>query len=118
MDTAFVLMALSETQFIDGLASVTEKQQWQGIRSKALDYLRSQQRADGSYQVLSLDKLYVSAYVLNALSKNVGIKPELTPNIVALVNFLERVQINPGQWSSHSQGLFLDALVSEVLAAV
>lgn len=115
LDTAFVLMALSETQFIDGLASVTEKQQWQGIRSKALDYLRSQQRADGSYQVLSLDKLYVSAYVLNALSKNVGIKPELTPNIVALVNFLERVQINPGQWSSHSQGLFLDALVSEAL---
>lgn len=115
LDTAYVLIALAETGFIDGLSAEAEKQQWQTIRAKALDYLKTQQQADGSYQVLSVDKLYVSAYVLSALTKGVGLKPDLAPSIKNLVNYLEHSQITPGQWSSHSQGLFLDALVAEAL---
>lgn len=115
LDTAFILIALAETGFIDGLVSTAEKQHWQIIQSKALDYLKTQQRADGSYQTISLDKLYVSAYVLNALTQGVMVRTDLAPTIKGLVSYLEHSQISPGQWSSHSQGLFLDALVAEAL---
>lgn len=115
LDTAFVLIALSESNFINSLSVSTEKQQWQIIQARALDYLKTQQRTDGSYQVLSLDKLYVSAYVLTALAKNVAVKSDITPNIVALVSFLESAQINLGRWSNNPQGLFIDALVAEAL---
>lgn len=115
LDTAFVLLALSETQFIQNLLSATEKQQWLDIQYKALGYLKSQQRSDGSYQVLSLDKLYVSAYVLNALSKNIPARADITPNVINLVNYLEQAKIAPAQWSTGTQGLFIDALVAEAL---
>lgn len=115
LDTAFVLLALSETQFIENLASASEKQQWLDIQYRALGYLKSQQRSDGSYQVLSLDKLYVSAYVLNALSRNIPVRSDITQNVIVLVNYLEQAKIAPAQWSSSSQGLFIDALVAEAL---
>lgn len=119
LDTAFVLLALTETGYVNNL-SVAEQQAWQTSISKALSYLSTQQRTKpedekGSYQVVSLDKLYVSSYVLSAISGHIQTNPQITANVQKLVTFLKDKQISTGKWSKHPQGLFIDALVAESL---
>lgn len=119
LDTAFVLLALTETGYVNNL-SVAEQQAWQTSISKALSYLSTQQRTKpedekGSYQVVSLDKLYVSSYVLSAISGHIQANPQITANVQKLVTFLKDKQISTGKWSKHPQGLFIDALVAESL---
>lgn len=114
LDTAFVLLALSETGYLTTLPAV-EQQIWQGVINPALIYLHNQQQTDGSYQVVSLDNLYVSSYVLSALTGYANQQPTVVGNIQKLVAFLKDKQISTGQWSTHPQGLFIDALVAESL---
>lgn len=71
LDTAWVLLALKQINFSD-----TKK------ISKALDYLASQQRATGAFQVVSLDEYYVTAYALTALTDYLKAYPQY--NAVAL----------------------------------
>lgn len=115
LDTAYVLLALNHTNFISQLSSSTEMSRWSNAVQQALSYLIAQQRTNGSYQVLSLDQLYVSAYVLSALTPHVAQQSHLIPVIQRLVDFLNAAQVAPAQWSQHSQGLFIDALVAEAL---
>lgn len=114
LDTAFVLLALHETQFIQQLTTQPEKQIWQDIIRRAVAYLRNQQRSNGSYQVYSLDQVYVSAYVLTALTPLVR-DHAVSDTINRLVQFLQSAQVQPAQWTTHPRGLFIDALVAESL---
>lgn len=115
LDTAYVLLALADTQLISQLSSTTEIARWNTAIQQAVQYLLSQQQANGSYQVVSLDQLYVSAYVLSALTAYATTYAQTTPSILRLVAFLQAAQIAPAQWSQHAQGLLIDALVAESL---
>lgn len=115
LDTAYVLLALADTQLISQLSSTTEIARWNTAIQQAVQYLLSQQQANGSYQVVSVDQLYVSAYVLSALTAYATTYAQTTPSILRLVTFLQAAQLAPAQWSNHPQGLFIDALVAESL---
>lgn len=104
LDTAWVLLALKQINFSD-----TKK------ISKALDYLASQQRATGAFQVVSLDEYYVTAYALTALTDYLKAYPQYNAVALKAVNFLESKQLSPGTWTENSEQLFLDALLNEAL---
>lgn len=109
LDTAFVLLALSETNFL-GRLEASEKKIWESIIVEALNYLVKQQQTDGSFQVVSLDKLYVSSYVLSAITTYIGDYPALAQHAQRTVTFLSSKQVEAGKWSNQ---LFIDALVAE-----
>lgn len=104
LDTAWVLLALKQINFSD-----TKK------ISKALDYLASQQRATGAFQVVSLDEYYVTAYALTALTDYLKAYPQYNTVALKTVNFLESKQLSAGTWTENSEQLFLDALLNEAL---
>ncbi len=114
LDTAMVLLSIEESQVVSTLGEA-DAERWKSILQQATQYLLSQQRASGAFEVNSMDRLYVSAYVLQALTPRVASAPQLVGPVTALVNFLQAAQIVPGQWSSSAQGLFLDAMVAEAL---
>ncbi|MBC9229256.1 carboxypeptidase regulatory-like domain-containing protein [bacterium SPL81] len=104
LDTAWVLLALKQVNLSD-----TNK------ISKALDYLASQQRATGAFQVVSLDEYYVTAYALNALTDYLKTYPQYNSVALRTVNYLESKQLSAGTWTNDSEQLFLDALLNEAL---
>lgn len=104
LDTAWVLLALKQINFSD-----TKK------ISKALDYLASQQKVTGAFQVVSLDEYYVTAYALTALTDYLKAYPQYNAVALKTVNFLESKQLSPGNWTENSEQLFLDALLNEAL---
>jgi hypothetical protein len=115
LDTAYFLLAVHDTDLFNHLSSETEKVRWNTAIAKSLNYLQTQQRTNGSYQVLSVDQLYVSAYVLNAITPYISQYPMWVSTAKSLIDFLQNSQIAPAQWSNHPQGLFIDALVAEAL---
>lgn len=104
LDTAWVLLAQTQLQSTNNIAT-----------AQALSYLINQQRVDGSFQVVSLDNLYVTAYVLNALTQHAKAYPAINASLLKTISFLESKQISAGQWTSDAEGLFLDALLNEAL---
>ncbi|KXZ69129.1 carboxypeptidase regulatory-like domain-containing protein [Acinetobacter venetianus] len=104
LDTAWVLLAFKQVNLSD-----TNK------ISKALDYLASQQRATGAFQVVSLDEYYVTAYALNALTDYLKTYPQYNSVALRTVNYLESKQLSAGTWTNDSEQLFLDALLNEAL---
>ncbi|WP_227429393.1 carboxypeptidase regulatory-like domain-containing protein [Psychrobacter sp. I-STPA6b] len=116
LDTAFVLVALAETDYLSGLDSHS-RQQWQSRISSALHYLASQQHSDGAYRISHLDNLYTSSYVLSAFTPYLNSYGQYIPTVQSLVTYLKSQQTAPATWSnqSNNKGLFLDALVAESL---
>lgn len=104
LDTAWVLLALKQVNFSDTT-----------IISKALNYLASQQRATGAFQVVSLDEYYVSAYALTALTEYLKVYPQYNGIALKTVNYLESKQTSAGKWSENADQLFIDALLNEAL---
>ncbi len=104
LDTAWVLLALKQVNFSDTT-----------IISKALNYLASQQRATGAFQVVSLDDYYVSAYALTALTEYLKVYPQYNGIALKTVNYLESKQTSAGKWSENVDQLFIDALLNEAL---
>lgn len=91
LDTAWVLLALKQVNFSDTT-----------IISKALDYLASQQRTTGAFQVISLDEYYVSAYALTALTEYLKVYPEYNGIALKTFDYLESKQISAGKWSENA----------------
>lgn len=104
LDTAWVLLALKQVNSSD-----TTK------ISKALEYLASQQRTTGAFQVVSLDEYYVTAYALTALTAYLKTYPQYNTVALKTVNYLESKQLSAGSWAENSEQLFLDALLNEAL---
>ena len=104
LDTAWGLLALKQVNFSDTT-----------IISKALNYLASQQRATGAFQVVSLDEYYVSAYALTALTEYLKVYPQYNGIALKTVNYLESKQTSAGKWSENADQLFIDALLNEAL---
>ncbi len=67
LDTAYVLLALAQSQAIADL-DPQSRQAWQMRIQNAVNYLIRQQQTDGSFRVVSLEPNYVSAYALSALT--------------------------------------------------
>lgn len=116
LDTAFVLIALSETGYLATL-DTNSRQSWQTRINKALAYLATQQHTDGAYRISHLDDLYTSSYVLSAFTPYIANQGQYIPAIQKLVSYLESKQSAPATWSgqNNNKGLFLDALVAESL---
>ncbi|MGP5064559.1 carboxypeptidase regulatory-like domain-containing protein [Psychrobacter celer] len=116
LDTAFVLIALSETSYLTNL-DVNSRLEWQSRVDKALKYLATQQNPDGAYRVSHLDELYTSSYVLSALTPYLKNQGQYIPIAQKLVVYLNSKQSAPATWSgqANNKGLFLDALVAESL---
>lgn len=116
LDTAFVLIALSETSYLTNL-DANSRQEWQSRVNKALKYLATQQQADGAYRVSHLDNLYTSSYVLSAFTPYLKNQGQYIPTAQKLVVYLSSKQTAPATWSAqaNNKGLFLDALVAESL---
>ncbi|WP_201599176.1 prenyltransferase/squalene oxidase repeat-containing protein, partial [Psychrobacter vallis] len=116
LDTSFVLIALSETGYLETL-DTNSRQSWQTRINKALAYLATQQHTDGAYRISHLDDLYTSSYVLTAFTSYIANQGQYIPAIQKLVSYLESKQSAPATWSgqSNNKGLFLDALVAESL---
>lgn len=116
LDTAFVLIALAETNYLTALDTNT-RQLWQSRINKALGYLATQQHKDGAYKISHLDNLYTSSYVLSAFTPYIKNQGQYITNVQNLVNYLESRQTAPATWSTQAngKGLFLDALVAESL---
>jgi len=104
LDTAWVLLALKQINFSDTT-----------IISKTLDYLASQQRTTGAFQVISLDEYYVSAYALTALTEYLKVYPQYNGIALKTVDYLESKQISAGKWAENADQLFIDALLNEAL---
>lgn len=116
LDTAFVLIALSETSYLTNL-DANSRQEWQNRVNKALNYLATQQHSDGAYRVSHLDALYTNSYVLSALTPYLKNQGQYIPTAQKLVVYLESKQTAPATWTgrANNKGLFLDALVAESL---
>lgn len=116
LDTAFVLIALSETGYLATL-DTNSRQSWLTRINKALAYLATQQHTDGAYRISHLDDLYTSSYVLSAFTPYIANQGQYIPAIQKLVSYLESKQSAPATWSgqNNNKGLFLDALVAESL---
>lgn len=84
LDTAFALLALNGRV---STASIP----------KALGYLQTIQNADGSYQFGELEKLYTTAYVLQALRAFEGQYPLNTTSQKAVI-FLQSQPLQSGLW--------------------
>ncbi|WP_167248054.1 carboxypeptidase regulatory-like domain-containing protein [Acinetobacter sp. Tr-809] len=104
LDTAWVLLALKQVNFSDNTKI-----------SKAIEYLVSQQRATGAFQVVSLDEFYVSAYALTALTEYLKAYPQYNAIALKTVNYLESKQLSAGKWTENVDQLFIDALLNEAL---
>lgn len=117
LDTAYVLLALAQSQAIAEL-DPQSRQAWQVRIQNAVNYLIRQQQTDGSFRVVSLEPNYVSAYALSALTgyaRDPVMGSALVNPIERVVTYLHQRQVAPAQWSTHPQGLFVDALVAEAL---
>ncbi len=104
LDTAWVLLALKQVNSSDTIKI-----------SKALEYLASQQRTTGAFQIVSLDEYYVTAYALTALTDYLKAYPQYNAVALKTVNYLESKQLSAGSWTENSEQLFLDALLNEAL---
>lgn len=116
LDTAFVLIALSETHYLDQL-DVNSRQKWQSRIHQALSYLATQQHNDGAYRISHLDDLYTSSYVLSAFTPYLQHQGQYIPIVQKLVTYIESQKTAEATWSkqTNNKGLFIDALVAESL---
>lgn len=116
LDTAYVLIALNESGYLANLDAINQGQ-WQIRVAKALNYLASQQQADGSYKIAYLDDLYINSYVLSAYTPYLKQYGQFIPAVQKLVNYLQSKQVAASIWSTRANntGLFIDALVAESL---
>lgn len=116
LDTAYVLIALNQSNYINSLTA-EQQNKWQQTISKALHYLTTQQQTDGKYQIHALDDLYTNSYVLSAFTPYLKQYGQYIPTAQRLVNYLQNQQSANATWSklTNNKGLFLDALVAESL---
>lgn len=116
LDTAYVLIALNQSNYINSLTA-EQQNKWQQTIAKALHYLTTQQQTDGKYQIHALDDLYTNSYVLSAFTPYLKQYGQYIPTVQRLVNYLQNQQNANATWSklTNNKGLFLDALVAESL---
>ncbi|WP_040631662.1 FG-GAP-like repeat-containing protein, partial [Faucicola boevrei] len=116
LDTAYVLIALNQSNYINSLTT-EQRNKWQQIIANALHYLTTQQQTDGKYQIHALDDLYTNSYVLSAFTPYLKQYGQYIPTAQRLVNYLQSQQNANATWSklTDNKGLFLDALVAESL---
>lgn len=116
LDTAYVLIALNQSNYINSLTA-EQQNKWQQTIAKALHYLTTQQQTDGKYQIHALDDLYTNSYVLSAFTPYLKQYGQYIPTAQRLVNYLQNQQSANATWSklADNKGLFLDALVAESL---